>query len=329
MLVDLLHYCLSTASRQGLDASFDGLSGGTVLILIWVANGLLAVILAWPLAALLPRTHREPRAAWLFGILIAGVPGFGLLASLVIAGGLSRLVRRNASPDPAVIRIPPFTIEMRGRDPHMGAGGAWAILRAATGSTNRSVRALLSLDPRLSRQTAPLIREALRHPHEDLRLLAYGLLDQREGDLLETINQQLQSRIGAGTLATAHIDKRIAFLYWELLYQDLSRDHLRDHAIGESRRHARLAAAVLTDDAPLHILLGRLALIDGDSLAACHHLERALQLHTALGQVLPYLAEARFRLRDMRGLRALTTRFPALLDLPNIGPVARFWMAHP
>lgn len=329
MLPELLRYSLSAASRQGLNAPFEGLSGDTVLALLWAANGLLAVILAWPLATLLPAPYREPRAAWFFGILTAGVPGFGLVASLVIAGGLSRLVRLHANPDPATVRLPPFTIEMRGRDPHMGAGGAWAILRAPSSNTNRSVRALLSLDPRLSRQTAPLIREALRHPHEDLRLLAYGLLDQREGDLLETINQQLQLRTGANAAARAQTDKRIAFLYWELLYQDLSRDHLRAHAISESRRHARLAVAVLTDDAPLYVLLGRLSLIDGDSLAACDHLERALQLHTAPGQVLPYLAEARFRLRDMHGLRILTARFPALLDLPNIGPVARFWMATP
>lgn len=327
MLPELLRYSVSTASRQGLNAPFGNLSGGSILALIWVANGFLALILASPLTILLPAPYREPRAAWFFGVLTAGIPGFGLLASLIIAGGLSRLVHLRASPDPAIVRIPPFSIEMRGRDPHMGIGGAWAILRAPSSSTNRSVRALLALDPRLSRQTAPLVREALHHPHEDLRLLAYGLLDQREGNLLEIINQQLQLRAGADPATRAQTDKRIALLYWELLYQDLSRDHLRAHAIGESRRHAQLAVAVLSDDAPLYVLLGRLSLIDGDSLVACDHLERALQLHTAPGQVLPYLAEARFRLRDMRGLRILTARFPALLDLPNIGPVARFWTA--
>lgn len=328
MLPELLHYSLSTASRQGLNAPFEGLTGGTLLALIWAANGILALILAWPLATALPAHYREPRSAWLLGILMAGVPGFGILASLVIVGGLSRLAHLRDRPDPAIIRIPPFSIEMRGRDPHMGVGGAWAILRSPASSTNRSVRALLALDPRLSRQTAPLIREALRHPKEDLRLLAYGLLDQREGDLLEIVNQQLQLRNGVNIAARAQIDKRIALLYWELLYQDLSRDHLRAHAIGESRRHAQLAIAVLTDDASLYVLLGRLSLIDGDSLTACDHLERALGLHAAPGQVLPYLAEARFRLRDMRGLQTLTARFPALFDLPNIGPVARFWTAN-
>lgn len=327
MLSELLHYTVSTASRQGLVAPFDGISGANLLLLLWIINGFLAIIVAGPLTTLLPPSYRQQHATWFFGILCAGIPLFGLLASLIIAGGLSRLVRLHMTPDPEIIHIPPFTIEMRGRNPHMGAGGAWAILRAPASSPNRSVRALLSLDPRLSRQTAPLIREALRHPYEDLRLLAYGLLDQREGDILELINQQIKSNAGIDDTEIAQTNKRIALLYWELLYQDLSRDHLRQYATSESRRYAQLAIKTLDHDALLHVLLGRLCLLEGDCLQACMHLEQALQLHTTPAQVLPYLAEARFRLRDMANLHTLTEQFSGLLDLPNIGPVARFWMA--
>lgn len=102
--------------------------------------------------------------------------------------------------------------------------------------------------------------------------------------------------------------------------------HLRNRAISESRRYAQLANAILKTDGPLQVLLGRLALIDGDCETACGHPEQALQLKTTPGQVLPYLAKARFRLRDMSALHLLIRRFASLRDLPNIGPVARFWM---
>ena len=330
MVAELADYLLSPHSLEGIARPFAGQPVQLLLAYALAGNGILALLLAAPVARLLPAAYRGQRGSWLFAILMAAVPVAGVPIAILAALGIARLNSRASAPEPETLGLPPFGSEMRGRRPHLGAGGAWAILRAKDAGVARGVRALLALDPKLSRQTAPLIRAALRHPEEDLRLLAYGLLDQREGDLAQTINETLAQRrsLGPDDDGSA-LEKRLAFLYWELLYQDLSRDHLRAHAIRRAQTHALAALKRRPEDATLHVLMGRIAMLEGHYLAARTHCERALYLNAAPGQVLPYLAETGFLLGDYAALKDMAKRFPSLLDLPTIGPVVRFWSATP
>ncbi len=330
MTSDITSYIFSHASRAGIGRPFHDLPTRLLFFYAVIANGALALGLARPLARLLPAAYRRHPASWLMAMIIAAIPGLGLVIALLIAAGITRLTSHASVPEPQTLGLPAFGAEMRGRQRHMGAGGAWAILRAKNSGVARGVRALLSLDPRLSRQTSPLMRSALRHPEEDLRLLAYGLLDRREGNLSEAISEALTRRQSPGPKDDEGIlEKHLAFLYWELLYQDLSRDHLRQHAIRRAQTHALAALKRRPNDPTLHVLMGRLAMLEGHYLAARTHCERALDLNAAPGQILPYLAETRFRLGDFVALRLLARDYPSLCDMPTIGPVIRFWSLTP
>ncbi|HUW97526.1 MAG TPA: hypothetical protein VMV40_01615 [Acidiferrobacter sp.] len=326
MLRDLAHYLLSHPSLAGLSTPFSGIPAGTLLLYAFIANGLIAVLLAKPIALLLPFPYRNQRTSWFFVILIATVPFLGLIVAISVATIITRLNRQTMVAEPQTITIPPFGVEMRARNIHMGAGGAWAIIRAKEPGTKRGVRALLALDPRASRQTSPLVRAALQHPEEDLRLLAFGLLDQREGRLAEVIKDTLDERENLPPRADlSSFEKRLAFLYWELIYQDLSRDHLRTLAIRHAKEHAHAAILLRPNDATLHILMGRIAMMEDRNMEAREHFENALSLNAAPAQILPYFAEVRFRVGDFLALRHLASDFPSLLDMPSIGPVVRFW----
>lgn len=330
MTPDVASYILSGPSRAGIGRPFDGVSTRLLFLYVVTANAVLALALARPLARLLPMPYRERHAFWLFAMIIAAIPGLGLPIALFVAAGITRFTSHAAAPEPQTLGLPAFGAEMRGRQRHMGAGGAWAILRSRDAGVARGVRALLALDPHLSRQTSPLVRSALRHPEEDLRLLAYGLLDRREGDLSQAISEALTQRQSPEAKDDKGLlEKRLAFLYWELLYQDLSRDHLRQHAIRRAQTHALAALKRRPNDATLHVLMGRIAMLEGHYLAARTHCERALDLNAAPGQVLPYLAETRFRLGDFAALKSLARDYPSLRDVPTIGPVVRFWSATP
>ncbi|WP_298138266.1 hypothetical protein [Acidiferrobacter sp.] len=328
MISGLTSTLMSQASLAGIAQPLWGLPPRVVLFYALVANAIVAAALAVPVARLLPETYRRQRGSWLCGTLMATMPVIGVPIAILVASGIARLNSRAPMPEPRTLGLPAFGSEMRGRQPHMGAGGAWAILRAHDAGIARGVRALLALDPRLSRQTAPLVRAALRHPEEDLRLLAYGLLDQREGDLAQAINETLDMRRALAPGADAgDLEKRLAFLYWELLYQDLSRDHLRQHAIRRAQTHALAALKTRPKDATLHVLMGRISMLEGHYLAAKTHCEQALNLNAAPAQVLPYLAEASFHGGEYPALKDMAKAFPSLRDLPTIGPVFRFWSA--
>lgn len=330
MAADLMSYLLSHASLSGVARTFHGFPPRLLLAYALTGNSLLALLLTAPVAQLLPKAYRRQSGYWLLAVLMIAIPGMGIAIAALVALGIARLNSRTQAPEPETLGLPAFGSEMRGRQPHMGAGSAWAILRARDAGVTRGVRALLALDPRLSRQTAPLVRAALCHPEEDLRLLAYGLLDQREGDLAQTINETLALRRALGPDDDpSTLEKRLAFLYWELLYQDLSRDHLRVHAIRRAQTHALAALERGPEDATLHILMGRIAMLEGRYPEARTHCERALGLNAAPGQALPYLAETHFRLGDYTALKDMAKTFPSLLDLPTVGPIVRFWSATP
>jgi hypothetical protein len=97
------------------------------------------------------------------------------------------------------------------------------------------MKALLALQNVPTRQSSGILREALADSADDLRLLAYGMLDAREQQLTHRIEQALQRhRNGrAGTDEARYLAAReLAELYWELVYQELVQGDMRSLRAG-------------------------------------------------------------------------------------------------
>ena len=90
------------------------------------------------------------------------------------------------------------------------------------------------------RTASPLLRTVLSDPSEDLRLLAYGMLDTLEKRVNRSIDAELsalraaQAEEGSAGLGALESAQRLSDLYWELIYQELVQGDLRKHAIKES-----------------------------------------------------------------------------------------------
>jgi Tfp pilus assembly protein PilF len=152
---------------------------------------------------------------------------------------------------------------------------------------------------------------ALRDPVDDVRLLAYALLDSKERAIYGKIRAQTARLAEAVKEAQGGIHKRLAQEHWELVYLGLATGEVRAHVLESGLRHARQALSMLRRDAGLHLLLGRMLCAQG------HYDEGAATFNTAETLGLPsqslasFRAEIAFRRREYDRVRELLRELPA------------------
>ena len=293
-----------------------------------------SLLLATFAAALLPAGPARQRIALLclmagcsYGVPVAGFIG--------VAIGVILLRLYRAPPEQEIfesLQLPVF-------DPHQRqqSGFRQSGLKSFLGNSavpmNARIGAMVALQYVPGRVSSPLLREVLSDPSEDIRLLAYGMLDNQEKRINRAIDEELKAfsaarqdegdeAPGAGMLEAA---QRLSDLYWELVYQDLAQGDLRDYAIGESRRYCELVLTRQPDNAPLNLRLGRLLHEAGEVDAAETTYQRARALGLPATRVLPYQAELCFERRDFAGARRLMLELANWGSLPRLRPVINYW----
>lgn len=336
------------SSKLGLYAltlELSAWSGGALLdsqsdsTLLWylVLHGGASFLLASAAILVLPPSFARPRRAIL--LLMTGcsyaVPIFGFLG--VLAGiVVLRTHRYRAKPEAfESLQLPQF-------DPHQRTTGGFrqSGLRSFLGNTQAPMAsrmgALVALQYVSGRVASSLLRDVLTDPSEDIRLLAYGMLDNQEKRINQAIDEELrclteaikiegEAQPGAQTLAAA---RRLSDLYWELIYQEMVQGDLRTHAVAESSRYCEIVLRHAPEDAAINLRQGRL-------LHARHELKgaeiayfRALDLGLPSTRVLPYLAELRFDQGDFAGARHLMSELSHWSSLPRLRPVIEYWKAQ-
>lgn len=151
------------------------------------------------------------------------------------------------------------------------------------------------------RDAVTVLRAALRDPADEVRLLAYALLDRREKRLSAAI-RRLAAELEAGLPQPAAHHQRLAELHWEMAYLGLATGEVLRHYLREARRHARRALAAAPAGGPeagvnraeLHFLLARVALWLEDHDEAQAALVAAAAEGLPRNRLLPYLAELAF-----------------------------------
>lgn len=317
----------------GLEASawagvVMGGSDERALLLYLLAHAGASALLSLIAIALLPQHLAKPRLPILllmFGTSYA-IPVLGILA---VIGGTLLLHAL-----PAIRRGDAFrAIELPEIDPHQrpGSGFRQAGMRSFLSNTQAPVatrlRALVALQNVSGRVASPLLRDVLTDPSEDIRLLAYGMLDNKEKHINHAIHSE-STRFGAakaGTAERAEAAKRLADLYWELIYQELAQGDLRLHALQQSLHYTQISLEQTPDDAGLHLRHGRLLQSLGEARPAQAAYDRALALGLPKTRILPYLAEVAYDIGDFATVCALMNELGDWQSLPRLQPVIRYW----
>ena len=287
-----------------------------------------SALLSLALLPLVPARYAQPRG-WLFVFLFSFnffVPIAGLVCVL---GGLAFslvLPRFSAADTYGKVAAPKFTTHRNTEGTGFRGGQVRAQLGNDLAPVASRLQALAAVQNTPARMTGGILRELLADPVDDVRLLAYGMLDGKEKALTSKImaaRQALESMQAPEELRVTN--KQIAEYYWELVYQNLVLGDMLTFAAGEALRHARAALAIDADDAGLWFMLGRLALAIDDFDEAERAFGQAQSQAFPRERMLPYLAESLFRQRRFSEVRTLFGELRGQVAAPALLPLRRYW----
>lgn len=277
---------------------------------------------------LLPARYRRPRVvSWLLMFVFAFVtPVVGAISLLLVTLiTLRRRAKKLPHANPVAVELPEFDVQAR--DEARSAQGA---IRSRLGvGVPAAVRmqSLLSLQAIPNRVSNPILEELLGDDTDDVRLVAFGMLDSEE----KKISVHIQ-RERALLACEPPSDQRyaclrhLAELHWELTYAALAQGELRKHILGQARTYLDQALAIGVTPRPgLIFLKGRILLAQGLMAEA----EVALKQAVAMGQpqisALPYLAEIAFERREFGLVRQFLQQLCELNVASKTRAIADLW----
>ena len=304
-----------------------------LLLACFGLQAIAAVLVAAGSARLMPRRYRAPLAP-LFGYLWVmnfAVPFGGLVCTLGALAVGTKLPRRERNLPIHQVDEPEFTTSHTTGNVSYGRGARLkAELQNADLDTSFRMTALLAMQSMPARTVSPLLQSMLADPLDDIRLLAYGILDNREKGLTQRILVERAKLDGKSQPAATGDERRtankaLAGLYSELIYERLVKGDVYRNAADQADAYAKAALDADPSDAALWRLRGRLALDRRDLDAADAMLQRAIDCGFARERMLPYLAEVAFLRRDYPRVRALLTEVERQGTLPTLRPVLDYW----
>lgn len=301
-----------------------------VLLAFLGMQAMAAALTGLVLWRLLPRRFRVP-FAWSYGYLTLFcffVPLGGMLVCLGSFAFSRLLPYRDGPTGIGSVGLPEFVTHLVSRVTHGGGARLRAQLGNARAPLPERLTALVAMQSMPARTSSPVLRDLLADNADDIRLLAYGMLDGAEKQLTQQILAELPRLEAAQTpAARAEVNKRLADLYWELIYQNLVQGDVYHYTASQVERYARAALEFDGNNASLWYMRGRLALVRNEPTQAREWLLRAQALGFARERVLPLLAEAAYLERDYDTVRSLMAAFDSPSPLPLVRPLLRYWQS--
>lgn len=175
-------------------------------------------------------------------------------------------------------------------------------------------------------QSAPVLKSAVGHSNERIRLVAYQLLDKKVNNLNREI-QRLESdaRVSEGT-GKSNIHLQIANNYWELLTLEEDEPVAREELLNKAASQAAQSLAIEPRNVNAHFTLGQIYLKQGEHEKATDAFLRSIELGISPDKALPYIAEAAYVSRNFNKLRdTLANVSPAFRAYPPMSNVVEYW----
>ena len=247
-------------------------------------------------------SHRRGAFTYLFALNVT-MPVIGIVCLLAGYHLAKRFPARQNHNPIAFMDEPVFNLHRDKEGSGFRGGEVRARLMDPDTPTNQKMGALVSIQATPGRVTNDILRALLADPSDDIRLLAYGILDNKEKEITCRI-LDLQMQIGdAENPQRRVIHRQIAELYWELIYQNLVQGDMCNFSADQVRHHAALAQKNI-DDGGLWFLLTRLELRMARTDAAEKAIAQARAKNFPNERLLPYLAELRFLQRRFKDVQA-------------------------
>ncbi len=175
-------------------------------------------------------------------------------------------------------------------------------------------------------QSGPILKSAVGHSNERIRLVAYQMLDKKVNLLNREIQRLENAAHSASGFSKSNIHLQIANNYWELLTLEGDEPVAREQLLRSAASHAINAVEIQPQSVNAHFLLGQIYLKQDELKMATESFEQAERLGMPQDKVIPYIAEAAYAARDFKKLKSVLANInPAFRAYPPLSHVAEFW----
>ncbi|MFT0623427.1 HEAT repeat domain-containing protein [Ectopseudomonas guguanensis] len=293
------------------------------------AHGLGSAMLAAGIWLLLPRRYRYPfpwSPLFIFSVSFF-IPLIGMIGvALALFPALYLPRKRQIQPwEATAVPELPFKPRERRQELMFSDGGLQDVLRHARDPDQR-LTAIFATRRMRSKEAIPILKLALRDPSDDVRLLAYSMLDQRESRINQRIEHALADMENVSTDRKFALHAQLARWYWELAYVGLAQGSVLDHVLQQAWGHVT-SALVGNTSGELHLLAGRIAMEQGNLDEAMAQFDLSAQTGMDAVQLAPYRAEIAFLRQRYEEIPQMLATMPAeLLQRPPFAALARYWL---
>ncbi|WP_437880230.1 HEAT repeat domain-containing protein [Pseudomonas sp. LRF_L74] len=308
---------------------FAALPFAQACFLYAMAHGLGSALLSAGVWLWLPRRYKQPlpwSVLFIFSLSFF-VPLLGAIGVAVAVFPALFLPRRRSEQVWQAQGVPdlPFRPLERKKQLMFNDGGLQDVLRHAPDPETR-ITALFATRRMPGRDSIPILKMALRDPTDDVRLLAYSMLDQRESEVNQRIESGLAALASAEGVQKAAAHGSLGNWYWELAYLGLAQGSVLDHVLSQAREHVQAALAIEATG-ERYVLAGRIALEQGALEDAAGLFQQAEDNGVPATQLIPFRAELAFNRRHFSDVsRALAGLSQEMLQHPQFAALARYWL---
>jgi tetratricopeptide (TPR) repeat protein len=171
----------------------------------------------------------------------------------------------------------------------------------------------------------PLLNLALKNPQDDVRLIAFTLLEKKNAHINADI-ERLQNSLSKDEKSTkTHI--AIAINYLRLVLLNLIQAEMRDQVLDIAHQHLNKALNEDSSDRNGHFILGQILLEQGQVDKAESAFNRALELGFAPSNIYYFLAQIAYQRRQFHKLKEYLSKIPIeYRRYPPLDKIAAYWL---
>jgi len=298
------------------------------LITALLCHLIASAVAAYILLKIIVPDHNEARVkiCILFFLIIFYLPVLGLIGLILaipsVAGRSAKPEKPNFVMSVNKIRDLPSESTVTGGQP-VNLHSLYDLYRSR--NSDRRLQAVYATLKLKDRDAIPLLRTALGDPVDDIRLLAYALLDRKEYRLskrIEKFKQELEKKENS---RKKQLYRQIANDYWELAHLGLVQGEAKKHVLNMAYEYVELGLGYSSQDSGLLLQYAQILLRLGNYKQAFEQFKKAEVLGIEHISLLAYYAEIAFCSRRYHEVKQLMTEIELPSAYPLLTTTARFW----
>lgn len=175
----------------------------------------------------------------------------------------------------------------------------------------------------------PLLRMALGDSVDDIRLLAYALLDRKEHGLSKNIKKLRQEIEKNGNNKNKFLYQKIAIDYLDLVRLGLVQGETKNYMLKMACNYIEQGLKLYPKDAGLCFQYGQVLLRLRKYQQAYEYFKKAENFGVERGKLLAYYAELAFYRQDYLEVKKIMHAIDPPGNYPQLSTIANFWRETP